>query len=160
MWKQCIAMSLAFSLAGAAGAQFFDGGPPKWGPNGNGMLEHEDDLRWVSFHDTKITADEKRGVYVAAFSPLLAKENGIHFTITGYMLPIEASTNSPHFVLTRRSAGCPFCPPNEPTEAIEVFATKPVVYTQAPITISGTLRLVPQSTQGLFFRMDKVKVEG
>lgn len=132
---------------------------PYYGPNGNGTLEHEDDLRWVTFHDAKIAADEARGEYRATFSPLLAKMDGRAFSITGYMMPVEPTTHAAHFLLTRRSAGCPFCPPNEPTEAIEVFALKPVDYVQAPVTVAGRLRLVAHSAGGLFFRLDHAKVD-
>ncbi|WP_174292285.1 hypothetical protein [Sphingomonas bacterium] len=142
-----------------ASAQFYSGGPAQWGPNGNGTLDHEDDLRWIFFHDAKVTADDAKGEYQATFSPALAKENGVRFQIAGYMLPVEATTTTPHFVLTRRSSGCPFCPPNEPTEAIEIFATKAVAYTQAPVTVTGTLHLVARSDRGLFFRLDGAKVE-
>lgn len=154
-----LALALAAAFPAAAGAQFYPGGTPQWGPNGNGTLDHEDDLRWVFFHDARITADNAKGIYTATFSPSLKKEDGQTFSITGYMLPVETNTTSPHFVVTRRSAGCPFCPPNEPTEAIEVFATKPVRYTQSPVTIEGTLHLVARSEAGLFFRLDKATVK-
>ena len=152
------ALALLVLPAAAGDAQFYPGGRPDWGPNGNGTLEHEDDLRWVMFHDARIASDEAKGEYTATFSPALRKEDGVRWSITGYMLPIESSTKAAHFVLTRRSAGCPFCPPNEPTEAIEIFATAPVAYTQAPVTVEGTLHLVARSAQGLFFRIDKARV--
>lgn len=158
MRRVILALVLAALPAANVAAQFYDGGSPRrWGPNGNGTLEHEDDLRWVMFHEAKITADDAKGVYRATFTPDLRGQGGHVFNITGYMLPIERSSTSPHFVLTRRTAGCPFCPPNEPTEAIEVFATGPVAYTQAPVTIEGTLHLVSESAQGLFFRLDGAK---
>ena len=129
-----------------------------WGPNGNGTLDHEDDLQWVFFHDAKIIADTAKGEYRATFGTNLAKMDKHPFTITGYMLPVEASTKSAHFILTRRSAGCPFCPPNEPTEAIEVFSAAPVDYTQSPVTVAGQLHLVGKSAEGLFYRLDRAKV--
>lgn len=154
-----LALSAAL-LAAPAPAQFYPGGSiGRWGPNGNGTLDHEDDLRWVIFHDAKISADQAKGEYLATFSPSLAKMDGVQFSIMGYMLPIESTTRSAHFVLTRRSAGCPFCPPNEPTEAIEVFASKPADYTQAPVIVEGRLHLIRRSEQGLFFRLDQAKVE-
>lgn len=158
MKRTLIALALLCSPTSAGHAQFYPGGTPGWGPNGNGTLDHEDDLQWVIFHDAKITADEAKGEYAATFPPSLKGEDGLHFSITGYMLPIERSTKSAHFVLTRRSAGCPFCPPNEPTEAMEIFATAPVEYTQAPVTVEGTLHLVSRSEQGLFFRMDNARL--
>ncbi|BAI96730.1 hypothetical protein SJA_C1-18960 [Sphingobium indicum UT26S] len=127
-------------------------------PRPPGTLDHEDDLRWVFFHDARVTADEAKGEYNAAFSPSLSKMEGQSFSITGYMLPIETSTKSAHFVLTRRSAGCPFCPPNEPTEAIEIFATGPVDYRQTPVTVEGRLHLIARSETGLFYRLDRAKV--
>lgn len=62
----------------------------KWGPDGNGTLDHENDLQWVFFHDVRIAADRVKGTYPANFSPTLARENGRTNTITGYMLPVEA----------------------------------------------------------------------
>ena len=126
-------------------------------PN-NGYLDHADDLRWVFFQDVTVKADTDKGEYVATFSPALSKMDGRDFSITGYMLSVEPTTHSPHFVLTRRSAGCPFCPPNEPTEAIEVKATMPVDYRVVPVTVSGRLKLVARSADGLFYRLENAKV--
>lgn len=142
-----------------AHSQFYEGAPIKrWGPNGNGRLEHEDDARWGIFHDAKITADVAKGEYRAAFSPTMAKMEGVRIAIRGYVLPIEANTRTAHFVLTRRSTGCPFCPPNEPTEAIEIFALKPFEYTQGIVSVEGRLHLIRRSEQGLFYRIEQAKV--
>ena len=154
MRRILLPLVLLFALTGAMQLQ------PFYGPNGNGTLDHEDDLRWVLFHGAKIAADEKKGIYTATFSPSLAKMNGHSLSITGYMLPIETGTRVAHFILTRRSSGCPFCPPNEPTEAIEIFSAAPVDYTQAPVTIEGQLHLVARSELGLFYRLDHAKVKG
>ena len=130
----------------------------KWGPNGNGTLKHEDDLQWLLFHNVRITADRAAGIYMASFDPLLLKMEGQSISITGYILPLEPIPASAHFVLTRRSPGCPYCPPNEPTEAIEIFSEGLVKATQAPITVQGKLHLVAHSDQGLFFRIDRARV--
>lgn len=153
-------LSVSLPLAQSVSAQSLWGGTAeqKWGPNGNGTLKHEDDLQWLLFHDAKITADRAAGVYSANFSPLLMKMEGQHIAITGYVLPVDAMSASTHFVLTRRSAGCPFCPPNEPTEAIEVFSQKLIKATSAPITVEGRLHFVAHSEQGLFFRIDNAKI--
>ena len=158
MKRLILATVAALAAPVAAPAQFYSGGSAQWGPNGNGTLDHEDDLRWVTFHGAKIAADEAKGEYTAAFPPELKREEGAAYTITGYMLPVEPNMSAPHFVLTRRSTGCPFCPPNEPSEAIEIFASRPVEYTQAPVTVSGKLHLVARSARGLFFRIDGAKV--
>lgn len=159
MFRWLLALALALVPIGSAGAQSLFGGPQEWGPNGNGTLDHEDDLQWVLFHQTHIVADQARGIFHATFSPAERQQDNRPFSITGYMLPVDTRTNSPHFVLTRRSAGCPFCPPNEPTEAMEVFATRPIQYTQSPVTVSGTLHLMAASEQGLFFRLTGATVQ-
>lgn len=123
-----------------------------------GQLDHEDDARWTFFNDAKIVADNKRGVYTATFPGALGKMDNLALTISGYMLPIEATTHSAHFIITRRLTGCPFCPANEPTEAIEVYAKAPVDYTQSIITVTGQLQLVRESSQGLFYRIERAKV--
>lgn len=128
-----------------------------WGPLGNGRLEHEDDITWTFFHDVKIAADDKRGVYRATFGKSLLKMEGRPFKITGYMLTVEPTTRSPHFILTRRSTGCPFCPPNELSEVIEVRAEKPVQYTQDPVTIEGRLHFAGSSATGLFYQLNKAR---
>ncbi|MGY2734628.1 DUF3299 domain-containing protein [Sphingomonas sp. UYP23] len=152
------AMAEPASGQSAAQTLFGSAANPKWGPNGNGTLKHEDDLQWLIFHDARITADRAAGIYSASFSPILLKMEGQRIAITGYILPVQASSASMHFVLTRRSAGCPFCPPNEPTEAIEVFSQKFIKTTQAPITVEGKLHFVSRSEQGLFFRIDGAKI--
>lgn len=131
---------------------------PYYGPNGNGTLDHQDDRHWLLFHGAKIVADYAKGEYRATFGAELSRMDGRTLRITGYMLPIEPSTHSGHFILTRRSTGCPFCPPNEPTEAMEIFTTQAADYTQAPVTIEGRLKLVARSEAGLFYRIDQAKL--
>ena len=132
---------------------------PFIGPNGNGTLDHADDLRWVSFQEAKIAGDEARGEYRAIFSPALARMDGRVFAITGYIVPINTEARAAHFILTRRSEGCPFCPANALTEAIEVFSTAPVEYTQAPVTLEGRLHLIARSETGLFYRIDHARIK-
>ncbi len=128
---------------------------PYWEPNNTRRLDHEGDLRWVMFRDALIFAEGIRGEYHATFSQMLSKMENIQFNISGHMLPIEASIHAA--LVPLRSAGCPFCPRNEPTEAIEV-SDKPADYTLAPITASGRLDLIASSDAGLFHHLDHAKV--
>ena len=130
----------------------------KWGPNGNGTLAHTDDVRWLDLHDAKVTADTAAGLYTARFGPFLQQMDRQDFVITGFMMPVVANVMSNHFVITRRSATCPFCPPNEPTEAIEVFSRNFVQYTDRSVTVEGRFHLVANSEKGLFYRLDAATV--
>ena len=108
---------------------------------------------WDRLNAARITADRDRGVYRASFPPELQRLNGAEVRIAGFVLPLEASSASRHFSLVRRNTGCPFCPPNAPTEAVEVFAQAPVRYTGDEVVVTGRFELVASSEDGLFYRL-------
>jgi hypothetical protein len=115
--------------------------------------DHPDDARWAAFRGVRVTTDTRKGVATAVFPPDLLRAQNQVTEIGGYMIPLEAKSDSRHFLLTRRSSGCPFCPPNEANEAIEVFAAQPVHYEQRQVFIKGRLTLVSSSDNGLFFQL-------
>lgn len=113
---------------------------------------------WDVLNQAQVTADRERGEYHASFpAPLRARQNQ-PLIISGFILPLEPASLSAHFMLVRRNTGCPFCPPNAPTEAVEVFSRAPVRYTGEEVTASGRLTLVSSSAEGLFFRLDGAEV--
>ena len=116
------------------------------------------DPTWDRFNAARITPDMKVGEYRATFPPDLAARDNKPLRLAGFILPLEASTSSAHFMLVRRNTGCPFCPPNAPTEAVEVFSVRPVNYTGAEMAATGRLKLVASSADGLFFRLDGASV--
>ena len=141
-------------LAASAGAQ-----RPRIGPNGDGTLLRNDDQRWLLLQQVKIFADTEKGIYRAVFSPSLARAEGATLHLSGYLLPVETASKTSHFVITRRSLGCPFCAPPGLTEAVEVFASTPVSYTVDPVTVQGRLHLSARSESGLFYRLDTANAE-
>lgn len=116
--------------------------------------DHPDDPRWSAFRGVKVTPDKAKGVLVAQFPADLKADEGKVMDIGGYIVPLESSSDTSHFILTRRSSGCPFCPPNEANEALEVFLRKKVHYESRQFYITGKLKLVSTSDQGLFFRLE------
>ena len=128
---------------------FFGGGMP--GPNQG--PDHPDDPRWEQFRGVKVAADKAKGVLVAQFPKDLVVADGRVMDIGGYILPLENDLDTTHFILTRRSTGCPFCPPNEANEALEVFLKKKVHYEQRQFYVQGRLKLVSRSDKGLFFQL-------
>ena len=113
-----------------------------------------DDPVWTLLNKTQVTPDKARGVYVASFPAALQRQAGGPFTLAGFILPLQASPVSRHFMLVRRNSGCPFCPPNAPTEALEIMADAPVAYTGEEVKITGRLKLIASSDDGLFFRLE------
>lgn len=133
----------------------FDGAPAL---TYNPQHFQNNDPIWDQLNRTTIKADADRGVYEAAFPDELKAKRGQPVQIAGFILPLEASASSAHFSLVRRNTGCPFCPPNAPTEAVEVFARAPVHYTGEEVRMTGRFQLVASSADGLFYRLEDAAV--
>ena len=120
------------------------------------IAEHytNNDPIWATFRQAKVGEDRARGRLTASFTPELAAHAGKPLTVSGFMTPLESSPRLRHFILTRRSTTCPFCPPNEPTEAVEVRLDAPIAFTSEEVTVTGRLALVAESDEGLFYRLD------
>ena len=143
-------MALPLLLAGLGGGQ----AGPHIGPNGDGTLLRADDERWTALQSASVAADTEKGEYRATFNAALQRMDGRPIRLSGYMLPVETSTAQQHFVITRRSTGCPFCAPPDLTEAVEIFLTAPIRYSSEPVTVVGRFRLVSHSEAGLFYCID------
>lgn len=116
------------------------------------------DPMWGLLNQADVSVDEKKGEYHAAFQPDLLHLQGTKLKITGFMMPLDPSRRTLHFALVRRNSACPFCPPNSPTEAVEVFSSGMVAYTGEEIAVTGRLTLVSNSSQGMFYRLDDARV--
>ena len=111
------------------------------------------DPAWTTLRDARIDEDKGRGRLTASFGPTVRRLDGQPFRITGYITPLEPDLHTRHFIVTRRDTTCPFCPPNTPTEAVEVTLAEPVLLTRAEVSLTGRLALVPSSDAGLFYRL-------
>lgn len=117
-----------------------------------------DDPVWDVLNRTQVITDRAKGEYRATFPTDLKAREGAQLRIPGFILPLEASSRSTHFMIVRRNTGCPFCPPNAPTEAVEVRTPLPVSYTGDEVVASGRLHLVSSSSEGLFFQLQDATV--
>jgi hypothetical protein len=146
----------ALLLAAFLGLSGFTFDPVK--PEYNPAHYVNNDPAWSLLAVAKVTTEAKAGVYTAAFPAELQRLENKSFTITGFMMPLEATPMTDHFILMRRNSACPFCPPNSPTEAIEIRSKTKFKYTGEEIMVTGVLKLVPSSADGLFFRLDSTDV--
>lgn len=128
--------------------------PQAWVP---GHVQNNDP-NWGVLNGAQVAVDEARGLMTAQFTDAIRGMQGHSLTIGGFLMPLDANAAFTHFVLTRRNSSCPFCPPNLPTEAIEVFAARPLEYGPDEYSVSGTLQLVQTSADGLFYRMANASV--
>jgi hypothetical protein len=117
------------------------------------------EVLWNVLASAKATADSKSGVWRVTFPDAVKGYAGATITLSGFVLPLEVGTTTSHFALTRRSPGCPFCPPSEPTEVVEVMSTRAIAPTPDLIMVEGKLRLVAESSQGLFYRLEGAVVK-
>ncbi len=116
------------------------------------------DNMWAVLGKTKVSLDEKEYTYSAKYSPEVKALNGTQMTIKGFMLPLETTEKFKHFILSKRTPTCPYCPPGEPNEIIEVFSTKPVKWSENIITVTGKFSLINNQNFGMFFKLDNAVV--
>lgn len=108
---------------------------------------------WGVLTSAVVSEDRAKGQLDAVFPQAVAALNGTTVTVSGFMTPLEAQTRVRHFILTRRSTVCPFCPPNSPSEAVEVRLDAPVPVTAEEVTVAGRMSLTPASDEGLFYSL-------
>jgi hypothetical protein len=118
-----------------------------------GGLPQSHDEMWAVFAKCKVHNDKKTFTYSIDLTPEVKEMDGKIFTISGFMLPLEPKEKFTHYLLSKRTPTCPFCPPGEPNEIVEVFSKKPVSWDEGIVVVTGTMKLTNNAENGLFFQM-------
>lgn len=113
---------------------------------------------WQTLGKTKIIVSKKEGYYSAQFPATVKALSGKEIVINGFILPLESTEKIKHFLIAKRTPTCPFCPPGEPNEIIDVWTTQPVAYTEDLVTVKGTFELMNDREMGLFFKLKNAKI--
>lgn len=113
------------------------------------------DALWDTLYKTKVKVDDKTGTYSATFPDEVKKLNGQTVKISGFMLPLENTEKFKHFLLSKRTPTCFFCPPGAPNEIIEVYADKPTEWIEDLVTYEGKFELMDNKEMGVFFKMSE-----
>jgi hypothetical protein len=113
---------------------------------------------WQTLGHTKVLVDKKEGYYSAKFPADVKALAGKAVTINGFILPLESTEKFKHFLISKRTPTCPFCPPGEPNEVIDVWTAAPVAYSEDLVTVRGTFELMNDKEMGLFFKLKNAKV--
>lgn len=111
------------------------------------------DELWNVLYKTKVKLNEKSGTYSATFPDEVQKLSGQTIMISGFILPLESSKKFKHFLLSKRTPTCPFCPPGAPNEIIEVYTDKETNWTGDLVTYEGKFELTENEEMGIFFKM-------
>jgi len=123
----------------------------KWLPKAHDPL-------WTKLAACKVSYNRK-GLYSIDVTPEVKALNGQDVSVRGFILPMDGSDRTKHFLITRNTPVCMFCPPGEPNEVIEVFSDKAIPWNEQLKTVSGRLRLIDDKEQALFFRIEAKAVK-
>ena len=134
-------------------------GQPKGERKAQDKLPQAHDAIWQTFAKTKIKVDEKKGLYSAVYTDDVKAMVGKEITISGFMLPLEASEKFKHFILSKRTPTCFFCPPGQPNEIVDVWTDKSTDWKEELIKVTGTFELMNDPQLGMFFKLNKAKID-
>jgi hypothetical protein len=113
---------------------------------------------WSTLRTTKIGEDEARGIFTATHPPAVRALVGRTLTLPGFVMPLDAATHGTHFLLSKYTPVCAFCPPGEPNEVIEVRTARPIAFSAKLVTVTGVFGLENNGDNGLFFQMSGATV--
>ncbi|CAN5383091.1 hypothetical protein BH09PSE2_BH09PSE2_18000 [soil metagenome] len=113
---------------------------------------------WAVLRKTRIGEDGAKGVFTAAFPPEVKAMDKQTVSVSGFMLPLDAQPRSKHFLLSKYTPVCFFCPPGEPNEVVEVMSKSGVAVTDRMLNVTGRFALTNDGEKGLFFRLDQAEV--
>lgn len=121
-------------------------------------LPQSTDPVWNVLRQTRVREDDRSGTFTAEFPSAVQSLSGRQITVEGYMLPLDSKHLTNHFLLSKYTPVCPFCPPGQPNEVIEVYSSDPMVPSQDKIAVMGRFGVHQDSGAGLFFRLDGADV--
>ena len=131
---------------------------PQWERDAQARLPRASDPLWSQLRRTKIHLDPTSGLYRAEVPVAVKALAGTTVSLSGFVVPLSAQRGDPHFMLSRNTPVCPFCPPGEPNEVVEVVATGPVFAGREQVSLTGRFRL-QDGAHGLFFRIDDAELD-
>lgn len=114
---------------------------------------------WAKFLHSKVGYNSKRGLYSIKVSDDVQVLAGQAITVNGWVLPLDGSDHTKHFLLTRNTPVCLFCPPGEPNEVVEVVSPRAIPWTDKIVSVTGPLSLVNNGEKGIFFKVAATSVQ-
>ncbi|WAC59053.1 DUF3299 domain-containing protein [Brevundimonas sp. SL130] len=114
-------------------------------------LPRADGPLWRKLRQTRISIDDRTQLYRAAHPASVRAIAGQTVTVRGYMLPLESTDRTAHFLISPYTPVCFFHPPAEPNEIIEVRLSRPIEAGYHLVEVTGTLELADNGEKGLFF---------
>ncbi|HEX4872231.1 MAG TPA: DUF3299 domain-containing protein [Nevskiaceae bacterium] len=111
---------------------------------------------WDLLMQADLTIDQN--TVRASFPAPLQTLGGKTVKIAGFMLPLDATPEQRHFLLSANPPSCYFHMPGGPSTVVEVFSEQAIPGSFEPLVIEGRLELVPESTFGVVYKLQQAKV--
>lgn len=121
-------------------------------------LPHSTDALWATLSATQVREDVAHGTLTATFPAAVERMAGKTLAVSGFMLPLDTGMTTQHFLLSKYTPVCPFCPPGAPNEVIEVTSASPIYKDDEMIGVTGRFSLERDGNAGLFYRLDGAEV--
>ena len=113
---------------------------------------------WATLRQTRIGVNEAKGLFTATHPPAVKALAGQSISLAGFIMPLDAETRGTHFLLSKYTPVCAFCPPGEPNEVVEVHSAKPIAFVEQLVIVTGKFALENKGENGLFFQMTGASV--
>ena len=158
MKRKLIIAAICLGWVGTASQAFGAFGQPADERAAQRALPKSTSAAWATLRHARIGEDQKRGIFTVVFPADVKALAGRSVTLTGFMLPLDTTAQSRHFLLAKYTPVCFFCPPGEPNEVVEVTSRAGVDVTARMLTVSGPLSLINNGEKGLFFQINQASV--
>jgi hypothetical protein len=146
-------VSLVVLLAGFKEVTQIVPGQPNDERAAQDALPHSQSPLWATLGKCPVSFNEHKGVFSIQLTPDVKQMDGKSIDANGFVLPLDGSDNTRHFLLTKRTPVCLFCPPGEPNEVIEVRSKKTIAWGDDLITMKGRFKLTNNGEKGVFFTL-------
>lgn len=150
-------LACALILAGFS-AKETDIGQPLDERKAQEALPQSRDVMWAVLGKCKVHLDVKNYRYSIQYTPEVKAMEGKQLTISGFVLPLESTETFSHFLLSKRTPTCFFCPPGAPNEVVEVFVRKPIAWDEGMIAVTGAFGFTSNPELGLFFQIKEAEI--
>lgn len=114
---------------------------------------------WDTLLKTIVSFNDQTGEYSAKFPDEVKKFEGQVLRVNGFILPLESTDKFTHFLLSKRTPTCPFCPPGGPSEIIEVYTKSPIEWDDGLVQVEGKFGFTNNQDLGVFFQIKDAEVQ-
>ena len=114
---------------------------------------------WTELSRCNVKYNDDSLTFSIIDTPAVMALRGTIVTVSGFVLPLDGTSYTKHFLLMRRTPfGVRFAP-SEPNEIIEIMMGRHIAWTKDMTTVSGSLSLINNAEKGIFFEITNASVK-